>query len=393
MIIGIPRETFPNERRVSLVPLHVPALKKNGLDVIVEKGAGLSAGFDDDMYVRKGASVVEERKSVFQQSDIILQVKTFSANPEKYKSDISLFKHGLTIIGFSNPLANTELFGNIDSKKINLFAVELIPRITRAQSMDALSSMATISGYKSVIIAAQNLNRMFPMLMTAAGTITPAKVLVIGVGVAGLQAIATARRLGAVVEAYDIRPAVKEQVQSLGAKFVELEIESADSEDSGGYAKVQTAEFYNRQQELLKKVISECNVVITTASVPGKKAPVLIKSEMLSGMAAGSVIVDLAAEQGGNCYITRYGEKTMYKDVIVIGPENVPSSIPFHASQMYSKNMTNLLMHLVKDNNIDLDSDDEILKSTLVLKNGDVVHEQVSEIVKQKQLMHKKPEE
>ena len=309
MMVGVPRESFPGERRVALVPAVIPNLAKAGLEVLVESGAGIEAGYINAEYESKGAKIVARREDVFAQSEIITQVLCYGSNDRTGAADLPLMRKGQVLIGFLRPLGSKETVQEIAATGVTSFSVELMPRTTRAQSMDALSSMATICGYKAVVIAADTLPRIFPMLTTAAGTITPARVLVIGAGVAGLQAIATARRLGAVVSAYDMRPAVKEQVQSLGGRFVELPLEVKDAQDAGGYAKAQDEAFYQRQRELLGKVIAESDVVITTAVVPGKKAPVLVTKEMVADMAPGSVIVDLAAERGGNCELTKCGEK------------------------------------------------------------------------------------
>ena len=307
MIVGVPRETYPGERRVALVPGVIANLAKAGLEVVVEAGAGVEAGYPDTEYQTKGAKVLPSRGDVFSAADIIVQVLCYGSNDRTGRADLPLFRRGQALIGFLRPLGDLHTLEEIAASGVTSFAIELMPRITRAQSMDALSSMATICGYKAVLVAADKLPRIFPMLTTAAGTITPARVLVIGAGVAGLQAIATARRLGAVVSAYDLRPAVKEQVQSLGGRFVELEIQAADAQDASGYAKAQDESFYQRQRELLGKVVAESDVVITTAVVPGKKSPVLVTKEMVAAMAPGSVIVDIAAERGGNCELTRTG--------------------------------------------------------------------------------------
>ena len=286
-------------------------------------------------------------------------------------------RHGQVVIGMADPLGSPEIARELSSRGVIAFALELIPRITRAQSMDVLSSMATIAGYKAVLLAANTLPRMFPLLTTAAGTITPAHVFIVGVGVAGLQAIATARKLGAVVEAYDVRPAVKEQVQSVGAKFVELPLETAQAEDKGGYAKAQDESFYQRQREMMARVIAANDVVITTAVVPGKKAPVLVTAEMVRGMAPGSVIVDLAAERGGNCELTRADQVVVENGVTILGPTNLPSTVPYHASQMYAKNITTFLLHLVKDGAVKADTTDEITRETLITRDGEVVNPKV----------------
>ncbi len=377
MIVGVPKEIFPGERRVALVPVVIPNLKKIGLDVIVQAGAGLEAGYRDSDYTEKGATIVPDRASVFAQADVVTQFLGYGSNDRNGQEDLPLYRRGQIIIGFFRPLGSLEILNQIKDTGVTTFSVELMPRITRAQSMDALSSMGTICGYKAVIIAADSVPRMFPMLTTAAGTITPARVLVIGAGVAGLQAIATARRLGAVVSAYDLRPVVKEQVQSLGGRFVELPLEVKDAQDAGGYAKQQDEAFYARQRDLLGNVIAESDVVITTAVVPGKKAPVLVTKEMVERMSPGSVIVDLAAERGGNVEVTRPEENVVVSGVTIIGVINLASTVPYHASMMYAKNLTTFLTHLVKDGKFKFDTSDEITRETLLTRDGEIVNERV----------------
>jgi NAD(P) transhydrogenase subunit alpha len=379
MIIGVVRESFPGERRVALVPASVQGLVKAGVEVLVQAGAGIEAGYPDEAYRQKGATLVPTREEVFGRSDVMFHLLGLGANPESGRADLTLYRPGQSAFGFFRPLGDPESVRELAGTGVSAFSIELLPRITRAQGMDALSSMANIAGYKAVLLAADTLPRMFPMLMTAAGTISPSRVLVVGVGVAGLQAIATAKRLGAVVSAYDIRPAVKEQVQSLGAKFVELALETEGAEDVGGYAKAQAEEFIRRQQELLAKVVAESDVVITTANVPGRKAPVLVTSAMVSGMSPGSVVVDLAAERGGNCEATRPGETAVVDGVTVMGPVNPAGLVPFHASQMYSSNVSTLLLHMAKDGALMLDLDDEIIRETLITRGGEVVHPRVRE--------------
>ena len=373
MIAGVAKETFPGENRVSLVPVNIAALQKAGLDVAIEAGAGTAAGYPDSAYEEKGAKVVSNRSEVFAMADVILYVRGLGANPEEGKTDLDLLKESQAVIGMMEPLSEPDSLKLLADKRIVAFAMELMPRITRAQSMDTLSSMATIAGYKAVLLAAEALPRMFPMMMTAAGTIAPAHVFVVGAGVAGLQAIASAKRLGAVVRAYDVRPAVKEQVESLGGKFVELELETQSAETSGGYAKEMGEQFLRKQREMMLKVVADSDVVITTAAVPGKKAPVLITAEMVRGMRPGSVIMDLAAERGGNCELTKPGETTVEGGVRISGPVNLPASVPSHASQMDSKNITNFLTLLVKNGALQLDSDDEIIQTTMVTRNGNVL--------------------
>jgi proton-translocating NAD(P)+ transhydrogenase subunit alpha len=379
MIVGVPRESYPGERRVALVPSVLANLKKAGLDVLVEQNAGLEAGYPDAEYTAKGAKVVPDRAEVFRTADIIVQVLCYGSNDKTGKGDVPLYRPDQLLIGFLRPLGELDTIQDIAGAGVASFAVELMPRVTRAQSMDALSSMGTVCGYRAVLIAANTLPRLFPMMTTAAGTITPARVLVIGAGVAGLQAIATARRLGAVTSAYDLRPAVKEQVQSLGARFVELPVEAQDAQDAGGYARAQDESFYNRQRELLTRVVAENDVVITAAVIPGKRSPILITREMVAGMAPGSVIVDLAAERGGNCELTRVGEKFVVGGVTIIGWANLASSVPRDASQLYARNMVAFLTHLVKEGKPRLDADDEIIRSTLLTRRGEVVNARVRE--------------
>lgn len=379
MTVGVPKETYPGERRVALVPAAVPLLKKSGLEVMIEAGAGLEAGFPDAAYAEKGARVAPSREVLFATADVILQVRAYGSNPEAGRDDLGWLKAGQTVIGFFDPLGAPERVREAAATGATLFALELIPRITRAQGMDALSSMATIAGYKAVILAAQHLPKIFPMLMTAAGTLAPARVFVIGAGVAGLQAIATARRLGGVVQAYDVRPSVKEQVQSVGARFVELPLETAGAEDTGGYARAFDESFYRRQRELMARVVAESDVVISTAAVPGERAPVLVTEPMVASMAPGSVIVDLAAERGGNCELTRPGETVTAHGVTILGPLNLPATVPHHASQMYARNLAAFLVHLVKNGTLSVDLEDAITRETLVARNGQVVHPRVLE--------------
>lgn len=376
MIVGVPRESFPSEKRVALVPGDIPGLKKAGLDVCVETSAGAAAGYPDELYQEKGAQILEDLSHVISRSDIILQVRAAGANPGKGRSLLESMREGQALIGFLQPFSAVESLQILKEKKLTSFALELIPRITRAQAMDALSSMASIAGYRAALLAADALHKMFPMMITAAGTVAPARVFVIGAGVAGLQAIATSHRLGAVVSAYDIRPAVKDQVQSLGAKFIDLELDTAAAETREGYAKDMGEEFYKRQREMLTRVVAESDAVITTAAIPGKEAPLLITSEMVGAMSAGSVIVDLAAEQGGNCEATKPGESTTLHGIKIIGPLNVPSSLPFHASQLYSKNITTFLLSMITEGRLEPSPEDEIVKSTLLTMGGKVFYKQ-----------------
>jgi H+-translocating NAD(P) transhydrogenase subunit alpha len=378
--IGVPGESFPGERRVALTPRAAEALGKLGASVVVEQSAGASAGFPDEQYVARGARV-SSRADVFQQADIVVQVRALGVNPEQGRADLPLLRPGQIVIGFGEPLTAVREVSDLARAGVSFFAMELMPRITRAQSMDALSSMATISGYRGVLLGAEALPKIFPMLMTAAGTITAARVLVLGAGVAGLQAIATARRLGAVVSAYDVRSAVKEQVESLGAKFVVLDLDTGSSEGQGGYAKAMDEEFYRRQRALLTEVLREQDVVITTAAVPGKKAPILVTAEMASAMASGSVIVDIAAERGGNCELTRPGETVMHQGISILGPLNLPSTAPYHASQMYGSNVAAFLKLMVKNGEFTMNREDEIIRETLVTHGGEVVNARVNELL------------
>jgi NAD(P) transhydrogenase subunit alpha len=382
MIVGVPRETFPGERRVAMVPAVIPSLTKAGLEVVVEAGAGREAGYLDTEYAAKGARILPTRADVFAAADIVVQVLCYGSNDKTGKADVPLYRPNQALIGFLRPLGSLETIQEIASKGVAAFSIELMPRTTRAQSMDALSSMATISGYKAVLIAADTLPKLFPMLTTAAGTITPARVFIIGCGVAGLQAIATARRLGAVVSAYDLRPAVKEQVQSLGGRFVEIAIEAKDAQDARGYATAQGEEFYKKQRELLGKVVAESDVVITAAVIPGKKSPILVTKEMVAGMAPGSVLVDLAAERGGNFELTRAGEKIEEHGVTIIGSINLASTVPYHASQMYAKNVATFLLYMIKDGKLQINTQDEIVRETLLTQGGEIVSARLREIYK-----------
>ena len=379
MIIGVPKESFPGERRVALVPAVVPILAKAGHEVVVETGAGLAAGYPDADYVDKGSRILASRGEVFAASEAVFQVLCYGANDKTGRDDLPLLRRDQALIGFLRPLGSPETVKEIAATGAIAFSIELMPRITRAQSMDALSAMSTVAGYKAVLLAATTLPRMFPMLMTAAGTVAPARVLVIGAGVSGLQAMATARKLGAVVSAYDIRPAAKEKVVSGGARFVELPLEAANAEDEHGYARSQDETFYQRQRELLARVVAESDVVISTAVVPGRKAPVLVTGEMVARMASGSVIVDLAAERGGNCELTRATETVIEHGVTIIGPVNLAGTAPYHASQLYAKNMTTFFLHLVKEGKLQLNLEDEITRETLLTRGGEVIHPRVRE--------------
>jgi NAD(P) transhydrogenase subunit alpha len=386
MIVGIPKESFPTERRVAIVPAVIPLLLKSGIELLLESSAGTLAGFPDSQYLDKGAQIAKSRAHVLSDAEVLLQVRAPGAAGDSWRGDLEFLRAGQTIIGFSEPLDEPATAKIIAQHGVTTFSMELIPRITRAQSMDALSSMATIAGYKATLLAAETLPRMFPMMITAAGTIAPARVFVVGAGVAGLQAIASARRLGAKVEAYDVRPAVKEQVESLGAKFVDLPLETAGAEDAGGYAKAQGDAFYRRQREMMARVVASSDVIITTALIPGQIAPVLITAEMVAGMDPGSVVVDLAAERGGNCELTQADETTVAEGVTILGPTNLPSTVPYHASQMYAKNITTFLLHLVKDGQLTVDLNDEITEGTLVSRAGELVHPRVREALKAQSL-------
>jgi NAD(P) transhydrogenase subunit alpha len=377
MIVGVPRESYPGERRVAIVPAVIPSLVKAGFQVVVEAGAGVEAEFPDADFAARGARLVAGRDEVFQAADILVQVLCHGANDRTGHEDLPRLRAGQALVGFLRPLGSISSVRDLAERGVRSFAVELMPRTTRAQSMDALSSMATIAGYKAVVLAANHLPRLFPMLTTAAGTITPSRVLVIGAGVAGLQAIATARRLGAVTTGYDLRPAAREQVQSLGARFLELPLETKDAEDARGYAQAQDESFYQRQRELLGRAVAESDIVITTAVIPGKPAPVLVTAEMVFGMASGSVIVDLAAERGGNCALTRFNERVVERGVTIIGWLNLASRVPYHASQMYARNLAAFLLYLVKDGAMRTDAADEIIRETLVTDHGEIVNARV----------------
>ncbi len=377
MKVGVPRESYPGERRVALVPAVIPALSKAGLEIVVEAGAGAEAGFPDAEYRARGAQILAGRDQVFGAADIIVQVLCHGSNDRTGAQDLPLFRRDQVLIGFLRPLGSIDTIRDIAERGVTSFSVEMMPRTTRAQNMDALSSMGTICGYKAVVVAANLLPRMFPMMMTAAGTITPARALIIGAGVAGLQAIATAKKLGAVASAYDLRPASREQVQSLGGRFVELDLEAKDAEDARGYGRAQDESFYTRQRELLGRVVAASDVVIAAAVVPGKKSPVLVTREMVAGMAPGSVIVDLAAERGGNCELTQPGERIVEHGVTIIGWLNLASTVPYHASQMYARNVSAFLVHLVKDGKLELNVKDEITRETLLTHGGAIVNARV----------------
>jgi NAD(P) transhydrogenase subunit alpha len=372
------KETFPGERCVAIVPRSVEALKKSDIAVMLEPSAGAEAGYPDQQYISKGARTAS-RAEIFAEADILIQFRSLGANPQAGRADLRSLRPGQIVMGLGEPLTAVREAADLAAAGVSFFALELIPRTTRAQSMDVLSSLATISGYEAVLLAAQALPKIFPMLMTAAGTITPAKVFVIGAGVAGLQAIATARRLGSVVSAYDVRPAVKDQIVSVGAKFVSLDVEATAAEDKGGYAKVMDEAFYRRQRELMLDVVREQDVVISTAAVPGKKAPVLITREMVEAMAPGSVIMDVAAVRGGNCELTRPGETVIHHGVTILGPTNFASMAPYHASQMFSANAITFLKHLLGFLPLTADVTDDIVVDTLVTHGGEVTNSRVRE--------------
>lgn len=380
MIVGTVKETLPGETRVALTPSVLGSLTRLGAEVLVEAGAGEAAGYPDATFAEKGATIVASRSDVFARADVMLQIRGLGANPEAGVGDVALTRRGQLLVASFEPLTAAKEVERIAATGATMFALELVPRITRAQSMDILSSMATIAGYKAVLLAANHLPKIFPMMMTAAGTLKPAKVMVLGAGVAGLQAIASSKRLGARVEAYDIRPAVKEQIVSLGAKFVDLELDAGTSEDKGGYAKAMDEEFYRKQRAALARVIEPMDVVISTAAIPGRKAPLLLTADAVRGMGPGSVIVDLAAETGGNCELTRAGETVVDHGVTILGPRNLAASVPYHASQMFSKNIVTFLLNMVtKEGKLEINTEDEVVAGSLVTRDGEIVHPRVRE--------------
>jgi len=376
MKIAVLKETFPLERRVALVPASIPPLKKVGMDVLVEQGAGQSAGFGDDQYASKGGTLVADRNELLR-ADILLQVRAYGANQQAGRADLEHLTAQSVVIGTCDPLGAPAAVREVARTGASLFALEMIPRITRAQSMDVLSSQATIAGYRAVLLAATELPKMFPMLMTAAGTVAAARVFIIGAGVAGLQAIATARRMGAVVQAYDVRANTREQVESLGGKFVELKLDAAEAEDQGGYAKALGEEFYVRQRALMTSVVAPSDVVITTAAIPGQPSPRLVTTQAVEGMAAGGVIVDLAAERGGNCELSKPDERVVHHGVTILGPTNLPSEIPYHASQMFSNNVTKFLLNMIADGKLTWNLEDQIIRETLVCHRGEVTNARI----------------
>jgi len=375
MIVAVVKATSEDEARVALVPETCARLKKAGLDVLIETGAGTAAGFTDSEYESAGARFASDAAAVYAEADAVVMVQT--PTPD----DVAKLRSGTMLFGVLSPLTQHDFVRRLAECGITAVSLDMMPRISRAQKMDVLSSMTTVSGYKSVLLAAGALDKMFPMMMTAAGTITPAKVLVLGAGVAGLQAIATARRLGAVVESFDVRPAVKEQVQSLGAKFIEVDVPVEDAEDAGGYAKEMSEDFKKKEAALIAEHAAGSDVVISTALIPGKPAPILITAETVGKMRGGSVIVDLAAEGGGNCELTQLGETVHQGGVTILGPKNLPATVPFHASQMFSRNVGAFLLDLTKDGSVELNTDDECVTGTLVTQNGEIVNDRVRKVM------------
>jgi NAD(P) transhydrogenase subunit alpha len=373
MLIAVPREVTPGERRVALVPETVKRLVGKKIDVVVEAGAGAGANATDEEYLAAGARVEASADALYKAGDVLLKIQPPNAE------EIARLREGSALICLSYPLSNAKLVKDINARKVTLLATDMIPRTTLAQMMDVLSSQATLSGYRAVLLAAEASPKLFPMLMTAAGTIAPAKVLVLGAGVAGLQAIATAKRLGAVVEGYDVRKVVKEQVESLGARFVNIDVE--DAAGAGGYAKEQSEEAKKKVAEVLATHVAKSDAVITTALIPGKRAPILLPASMVRGMKPGSVVVDIAAEQGGNCELTKPGERVVIGGVTIIGERNLPAQMAVHASFMYSRNMEKLTMHLTKDAVLVLDTADEITRGMMITRGGEVVHPAVAELV------------
>lgn len=382
MIAAALKEHHPGERRVALTPDAVRRFADAGLDVLVEAGAGEAAGFPDEAYREQGASIGRSRSEAFGAADLVLRVRCLGADPQRQRSDLELMRPEQVIIGQADPMGEPNAVREAAEKGVAVLALELVPRISRAQSMDVLSSQSTVAGYQAVLMAARRLPRFFPMMMTAAGTVSPARVFVVGAGVAGLQAIATARRLGARVSAYDVRPEVREEVESLGARFVELDLEPGEQKGRGGYAGAREEEFYRRQQELMAHAVGESDVVITTAAVPGRQAPLLVSSRMVAGMAAGSVIVDVAAERGGNVETSRPGEEVTERGVTILAPLNLPSAMPGDASRMYARNCGAFVEHLLREGRIDLDRDDEITRDTLITRGGQVIRADIRDLLK-----------
>lgn len=393
MIVGIPAEIKSAEKRVAMSPANVQSLTDKGVKVLFQTNAGDAAGYPDALYTAAGATLSSDRAEIFAQADIILQVQSFGSNNENSEADLASLRSGQVVIGMMDPLASPQAAQAVADKGATAIALELVPRISRAQSMDVLSSMATLAGYKAVLMGASASPRIFPMLMTAAGTLQPARVLIMGVGVAGLQACATAKRLGAVVEAYDVRPAAREQIISVGAKPVELDLDTGESEGAGGYAKAQGEDFLQRQRELMTAVVAEQDIIITTAAIPGAKSPILVTEDMVKAMKPGSVIVDLAAERGGNCDLTEQGKTVVAHGVTILGPENVPSELAYHASQMYGKNMQTLLELILDDEgNLNLDFNDEIVAGTVVAHKGEVPHPHMRKLLGLPEIKASEPE-
>jgi NAD(P) transhydrogenase subunit alpha len=381
VIIAIPQEILPGENRVAIVPDVAAKLIKAGFEIRIEKDAGIDAGFTNKKYEAAGVKVISDLSELYNGADIVLKVQRPLEHPDVKKDEIELIKEGTLLITFLYPLFHYELAKKCAEGKINVISMDMIPRTSLAQKMDALSSQANIAGYKSVLMCANELGKIFPLMMTAAGTISPAKVVIMGAGVAGLQALGTAKRLGAVVEVSDIRSAVKEEVQSLGGKFIEVET-TEEMQDEGGYAKEASEEFLKKQKELIFKHVTEADIVITTALVPGKKAPVLVTEEMVKNMRPGSVVLDMAVEFGGNCEISELGKIVKKYGVTIIGEPNLPSLVPTHSSEMYSKNILNLLIHISKEGKVELNMEDEIVKGSLITYNGEVVHPMIKELLK-----------
>jgi NAD(P) transhydrogenase subunit alpha len=379
MIVGVPKETFPGERRVALIPSVVPLLTKKNVEVVIEAGAGESAGALDKAYEEMGCKVAKSRAEIFSQADVIFQVRGLGANPKEGKADLDLLKKNQILVGMFEPLSAQKEAEALAKKKVTTFALELLPRTTRAQAMDVLSSQANLAGYKAVLLASDVIPGIYPMMMTPAGTIKPASVFVLGAGVAGLQAIATAKRLGAKVLAFDVRPVVKEQVESLGAKFLDLGVST--EQDSSGYAKEQSEEQIAKQRELMIQACADSNVVITTAQIPGRKAPILVTKAMVEAMRPGSCVVDLAASTGGNCELTKMGETVIHKGVSILGPENPASLTPAASSQMYARNLTNFLLNMIdKEGNFAIKTEDEIVRESMLTRDGEIVSARAREV-------------
>ena len=379
MKLGVPKETFPGERRVAISPASIPALSKSGIEVLVEPGAGEQAGYPDSAYAIKGATIASSRAAVFA-ADAIAQVRAAGENLANGADDLQWMRPGQWIIASCDALSNRDASEAIAKTGACLFALELIPRITRAQSMDILSSQATIAGYRAVLTAAMELHKLFPMMMTAAGTLNAAKIFVLGAGVAGLQAIATSKRMGGIAYGYDLRTACREQVESLGGKFVELQIAVANSEDKGGYAKAMDEEFYHQQREQLARTVAQCDVVITTAAIPGRKSPLLVTAEAVRSMQPGSVVIDLAAQRGGNCELTQADQRIIDSGVTILGPTNIASDAAYHASLMFGNNVTKFLQNMVKAGQANINIEDEIVRETMVTRDGQIVHPKLQSV-------------